>query len=147
MLWLKKISCYPCKKMSCYPCKKISCYSCKKISCYPCKKMSCYPWKKISCYPCRKMSCYPCKKMSCYPCKKMSLLMVFLQLTCYWYHLHSNWNNCEKKIETVMINNSTNINEMNNRFLPQIIKYKKDYNIWCWKSRSWLGTGTKMWQG
>jgi len=22
---------------------------------------------------------------------------------------------------------------------------KKDHDIWCWKSRSCLGTGTKMW--
>jgi len=23
---------------------------------------------------------------------------------------------------------------------------KKDYYIWHWKSRSWLGTGTSVWQ-
>jgi hypothetical protein len=31
----------------------------------------------------------------------------------------------EKKIETVMVNNSTNINEMNNRFSTQTIQHKK----------------------
>ena len=24
---------------------------------------------------------------------------------------------------------------------------KKDNDVWHWKSRSWIGTGTKMWQG
>ena len=27
------------------------------------------------------------------------------------------------------------------------IEHKKDYNIWCWKSNSWLETGTKMRKG
>jgi len=25
------------------------------------------------------------------------------------------------------------------------LNHKKDHNKWRWKSRSWLGTGTKMW--
>ena len=37
----------------------------------------------------------------------------------------------KKKIKTVMINNNTNINKTNNHL----------------KSRSWLGTGAKIWQG
>ena len=24
---------------------------------------------------------------------------------------------------------------------------KKKTTTWCWKSKSWLGTGIKMWQG
>jgi len=28
----------------------------------------------------------------------------------------------------------------------ELTEHKKDHNIWCWKSRSWLGTGTKMWR-
>jgi hypothetical protein len=27
-----------------------------------------------------------------------------------------------------------------------LTEHKKDHDIWCWKSRSWLETGTKMWQ-
>ena len=43
-----------------------------------------------------------------------------------------------------MINNSTNINKTNNHLSPQLIEHKKDQNIWCWKSKSRLGTGTIM---
>jgi len=46
-----------------------------------------------------------------------------------------------------MVNNSTNINQSNNHLSSQIIENKKDHNIWCWKYRSCLWTGTKMWQG
>jgi len=32
--------------------------------------------------------------------------------------------------------------------LTELTEHKKKYhNIWCWKSRSWLGTGTKMGRG
>ena len=30
---------------------------------------------------------------------------------------------------------------------PQVIEDRKDHDIWHWKSRSWLGTGTTMWRG
>ena len=43
----------------------------------------------------------------------------------------------------VLINNSTNINKTHNHLSPQIIEHKKDHDIWCWKSRPWLGSGTK----
>jgi len=43
-----------------------------------------------------------------------------------------------------MVNNSIIIN---NHLLPQTIELKTDQDIWCWKSRSWLGMGTKMWWG
>ena len=47
------------------------------------------------------------------------------------------------------INNSTNDqkNQQLNNFLLNISEYKKDFIIWHLKSRSWFGTGTKMWQG
>jgi len=35
-----------------------------------------------------------------------------------------------------------------NEQLPLTLNHwtqKKDHNIWHWKSRSWLGTGTEMW--
>ena len=47
-----------------------------------------------------------------------------------------------------MVNNSTNINKMNNNLSPhnnlspQLIEHIK-HNTWHWKSRSWLGKGTK----
>ena len=44
-----------------------------------------------------------------------------------------------------MVNNSTNINKTNNNHSPQLTKHKKkEHNIWCWKSRPWLGTGTNI---
>jgi hypothetical protein len=42
------------------------------------------------------------------------------------------------------INNSTNINKTNSHLSSQLIE--KDHDVWCWKFRSWLETGT-MWQG
>ena len=48
-----------------------------------------------------------------------------------------------------MVNNVTNINKVNNNLSPQIIKHikKKTTTFEVWKSRSWLWTGTQMWQG
>jgi hypothetical protein len=46
-----------------------------------------------------------------------------------------------------MVNNFTNCNKTNNNLLSQTIEHKKDHNIWHWKSSSWLGTCTEMWQG
>jgi len=43
-----------------------------------------------------------------------------------------------------MVNNSTNINKMNNYLSPQTIQCKTDHNIWHWKSKSWLDIVTKM---
>jgi hypothetical protein len=40
---------------------------------------------------------------------------------------------------------STNINKTNNYISFQMIE-KKDHNIYRWKSSSWLGTGTNMYQ-
>jgi len=45
-----------------------------------------------------------------------------------------------------MAKNSTNINKTNNHLSRSFTEHKKDY-IWHWKSRPWLGTGRKMWQG
>lgn len=42
-----------------------------------------------------------------------------------------------------MINNSTNINKMNNYFAPQISEHLKDNDICRRKSRSWLGNCDK----
>ena len=42
----------------------------------------------------------------------------------------------------MMVNYFTNITQTNNHLSPQMIESKKDHNIWHWKSRSWLGTGT-----
>ena len=44
-----------------------------------------------------------------------------------------------------MVNNTTNIKKTNTYLSPQFVDHKLD--IWQWKSRSWLGTATKMWQG
>jgi len=41
-----------------------------------------------------------------------------------------------------MVNNSTNIYKANNHFLPQIIEYKEGHDIWRWKSRFCVRTGT-----
>jgi len=45
-----------------------------------------------------------------------------------------------------MVNNSTNINKTNFHLSPQIIEYKNK-PMRKRKSRSWIRTGTKMWQG
>ena len=52
------------------------------------------------------------------------------------------WN----KIWTVMVNNSTNINQANSH-LSQIIDIQKDHGIMHWNSRYWFGRGTRhvMW--
>jgi len=49
-----------------------------------------------------------------------------------------------------MVNNFTNISKANNHLSPltshlspQIIEHKKDHDMWCWKSRSWVEKGTK----
>ena len=48
----------------------------------------------------------------------------------------------EKKVQTVMVNNSTNINKINNHLSPEIIQHKKTIHM-TWKSRTWQRTGTK----
>jgi len=50
----------------------------------------------------------------------------------------------EKKVQTVMVNNSTNIN---NCLSSQLVEHKKDHDIWRWKSRFGFGTDTKKWWG
>jgi hypothetical protein len=51
----------------------------------------------------------------------------------------------EKKVKKVMVNNSTNIiNKANNYLSPEFTEHEKDHDIWRWKSRSWLGTYTKI---
>jgi hypothetical protein len=42
-----------------------------------------------------------------------------------------------------MVNNSTNINKVNNYFLPHLISL----DIKRTTSRFWLGKGTKLWEG
>jgi len=48
--------------------------------------------------------------------------------------------------QTVMVKYSTNINKTNKHISPQLTEHKNkgDNNIWRWKSRTWLGTDTKM---
>jgi len=48
----------------------------------------------------------------------------------------------------MMVNNSTNINKINNHLSSLLTEYNKrvDHNTWRRKSRYWLGTGSKMWQ-
>jgi hypothetical protein len=76
------------------------------------------------------------------------LLITLISIICFHSQLRSvNSINNEKKVKTVMVNNSTNINKMNNHLWPQVIEHKKHHNIWNWKSRSWFETGTNMWQG
>jgi hypothetical protein len=41
----------------------------------------------------------------------------------------------------MMVNNSTNINKTSK---SSQLNTKKEHNIWCGKSCSWFGTGTKM---
>jgi len=42
-----------------------------------------------------------------------------------------------------MFNNSTNINKMNNHISTEIIDYKKDHDIWHWKSSPGLEQAQK----
>ena len=42
-----------------------------------------------------------------------------------------------------MVNNSTNINKTNKHISSQIIKHKKNHDIWHWKSRSYLEQAQK----
>lgn len=44
----------------------------------------------------------------------------------------------------MVVNNSTNIHKSNNHLSPQTMKHTKDHDIWLWKSRSCLGTGTQV---
>ena len=67
----------------------------------------------------------------------------------------------EKKILTVMVNNITKINKTNNHPTLQLTEHTQNnhptpqltehtqqkHNIPGWKSRSWLGTGIKIWRG
>jgi hypothetical protein len=46
-----------------------------------------------------------------------------------------------------MVNNSTNINKINNHLSSQLIEHKKDHDICQRKSMFWYETNTKMWQG
>jgi len=39
------------------------------------------------------------------------------------------------------------LNEQSPLTLTHWTHKKGDNVIWCWKSRSWLGTGTKIWWG
>jgi len=41
-----------------------------------------------------------------------------------------------------MVNNSINITKMKNRLSPLLVVYINDHDLWRWKSRSWLGSGT-----
>jgi len=68
------------------------------------------------------------------PCIPFKTIILILK-TCTLY---------ENKSLTVMDNNFTNINKTNNHVSPWLIKYTKNHDIWRWKSRSWLGTVTKM---
>ena len=45
-----------------------------------------------------------------------------------------------------MVINSTNIkqNEQSPLILTELTKHKKNQDMWHWKCRSWIGTGTKM---
>jgi len=43
-----------------------------------------------------------------------------------------------------MVNNSTNINKINNYLSPQMIEHLKDHDIWWRKSRSWIGYDRRM---
>ena len=55
-----------------------------------------------------------------------------------WDTIYSKSDNYEKKVETMMINNSTNINKTNNHISPQIMEQKKRARHMALKSRSWL---------
>jgi hypothetical protein len=50
-------------------------------------------------------------------------------------------------IETVMTNNSTNINKMNNHLSSQSIEHKICHDKRRWEIHDLVGTGTIMWWG
>jgi GTP-sensing pleiotropic transcriptional regulator CodY len=52
----------------------------------------------------------------------------------------------QKKVHTVMVNNVTNINKTSNPAHLNVLSKKGGNDIWHWKYRSWLETGTKMWR-
>ena len=56
--------------------------------------------------------------------------------------------NYEKKVWIVKDISSTNINKKTKQSAPLILtefaEHKKDHDIWCWKSKSWLETCTKV---
>ena len=54
----------------------------------------------------------------------------------------------EKKFKQWWPTIPPNFNKMTSDLSTQNIEHtKKDQGRLCWKSRSWIGTGTKMWQG
>ena len=52
----------------------------------------------------------------------------------------------QKKVHTVMVNNVTNINKTSNPAHLNVLSKKGGNEMWHWKYRSWLETGTKMWR-
>jgi hypothetical protein len=48
-----------------------------------------------------------------------------------------------KPIDIEVCRSKVQINKTNNHLSSQTIEHKKDNDICQWKSRSWLGTGTK----
>jgi len=48
---------------------------------------------------------------------------------------HTEQYHYEQKVETVIVNNPTNINKMNNGLSLQIIKHKKDHDL-AWDNKS-----------
>jgi hypothetical protein len=38
-------------------------------------------------------------------------------------------------------------NKQSPLILTHSTRKKKDHDIWCWKSKTWLGTSAKMWRG
>ena len=59
------------------------------------------------------------------------------------------WGVAEERIKMWKVNRRRTPNDgKSSRCLWQgELKKRKDHNVWRWKSRSLLGTGTKMWQG
>jgi len=47
----------------------------------------------------------------------------------------------------MLVNNSTNINKINNYLSPQLMMHKTDSDVWPYKIQGLVWTGTKMWQG
>ena len=70
---------------------------------------------------------------------------------CDFFKRHHEFVDCyavmNRKNKTVMVTNSTDINNKTNKYITrQISEHKQDNNIWRRKSRHLLEAGANMWQ-
>jgi hypothetical protein len=50
----------------------------------------------------------------------------------------------QDELKTVMVNNFHQNQQKDQSLVTPNIEHKKDYDIWCLKFISWLGTGIKL---